>query len=150
MEPCWKLNGRCATFGVIAATFAAIAAGGVTLFIGLRWVRNIQRIRHGSWNLVGSSTAGAQHSPQSPQLSPQSPRVDELIFFFFSFFFFFFFEKNRITCVDEWNLVGSSTADAQHRRNHRDVHRNRRVSRNLVHSSMVGAQHSPRVVEPCW
>ena len=74
MEPCWKLYGRCATFAAIAATFTAIAAGRVTLFIALRWVRNIRHIRHGSWNLVGSSTAGAQHSPQ---LSPQSPRVDE-------------------------------------------------------------------------
>ena len=74
MEPCWKLYGRCATFAAtfaaIGATFAAIAAGRVTLFIALRWVRNIRRIRHGSWNLVGSSTAGAQRSPQSP-------RVDE-------------------------------------------------------------------------
>ena len=82
MEPCWKLYGRCATFVAIAATFAAIgatfaaiAAGRVTLFIALRWVRNIRRIRHGSWNLVGSSTTGAQHSPQSPQHSPQSTRV---------------------------------------------------------------------------
>ena len=36
------------------------------------------------------------------------------------------------------------------RRNRRNIRRNRRGLRNLVHSSMVGAQHSPRVVEPCW
>ena len=81
VEPCWKLYGRCATFAAIAATFAAIAAGRGPLFIALRWVPNILRIRHGSWNHVGSSTMGVQHSPQSvqlsPQHSPQSPRVAE-------------------------------------------------------------------------
>ena len=38
-------------------------------------------------------------------------------------------------------------------RNRRNVRRNRRGWRNLVHRSTVGAQHSPhspRVVEPCW
>ena len=67
MEPCWKLYDGCATFAAIAATFDSIFASRGTLFITLRWVRNIRRIRHGSWNLVGSSMPGAQHSPQ---LSP--------------------------------------------------------------------------------
>ena len=38
------------------------------------------------------------------------------------------------------------------RRNRRNIRRNRCGSRNLVHSSMVGAQHSPqlpRVADPC-
>ena len=146
-DPCSKLYGGC-------ATFAAIAASRGTLFITLRWVRNIRRILHGSWNHVGSSTTGAQHSPQSvqlspqsPQHSPQSPRVAEPCSYLYGGCeTFSAFATGRGTLLVALRRVRNI------RRNRRNIRRNPRWSRNLVHSSMLGAHHSPQlpwIADPC-